>query len=80
MMNCHLARLIQWIAFAATFMLVIITLLLNLVIASVWIFGILLCANVLFGFLFVRCPYCRRSLARHPAFLPEYCPYCGEKL
>jgi len=35
----------------------------------------------LFGYVYVRCPYCGRTLikGRLPG-VPDYCPHCGKKL
>lgn len=37
--------------------------------------------GLLFGVLFVRCPHCGVPLTRgRLPSVPDYCPYCGEKL
>ena len=38
---------------------------------------ILMICNMLFYFLFYRCPHCGRYLDRNTG---EYCPHCGEKI
>lgn len=37
-------------------------------------------ARLIFGWITVRCPYCRHSLDLHLSGAGDYCPYCGEKL
>lgn len=41
---------------------------------------VLFCAATLSGYIFFRCPSCRKVLPVRGSFGAEYCQYCGETL
>ena len=41
--------------------------------------GAISAAGIIFGIIFVRCPYCGKALSIK-GFVIKYCPHCGEKL
>lgn len=92
-MSAHQALSITKSLFYGGFvmMLVEMTIVTAVQIASSPLFYVLFGASILcllggwlFGLLFVRCPYCGKSLMagghRIPRCLPNYCPSCGEAL
>ena len=45
----------------------------------IYIGGAISAAGIIFGIIFVRCPYCGKALSIK-GFVIKYCPHCGEKL
>lgn len=40
----------------------------------------LVITGVMVKYMFYRCPHCHTGLPLRTFSLPEYCPYCGERL
>ncbi len=46
-----------------------------------FVMGLLISLGALiFGIVFVRCPFCHRQLHLKGILPDEYCPHCGEKI
>lgn len=89
--DCHQALRITHILFYGSFALLVLDML--LLGASVMpfpfaeILGALgfigICGGLVFGFVYVKCPYCGATLflgGRIPDHIPSYCPDCGKPL
>ena len=78
-MNCRLSRKLMLLLGGAGVLLLLSWRMTELF--ALWAGGIgLLALSVIQALLFYRCPHCRKSLLAVKNGLPEYCPFCGQRL